>query len=143
MPFALKCVGICIILGTAACICSLPEDLAEAGEEGPWRRYRSKPDHHRDRHRRRLRDHVRLKQSIRENQSGRQEQQERSDQLPVVGARNNSEDEPRHQPQQDGDGWVVYGADDVWVKLVAAVSPAQRNRCLSPPCGEVRTLSQC
>lgn len=139
-----KVVGIGIILGTAAaCIYFLPKRWAEADEEGPRLPYHSETDQ------RWSRDQDSLTLVTREHQSGGQEQQEQQEQgglteeqPSVVQDQIKSEDGLRLQPQQDGIDWVVHEADDVWFELVAADLPAQRNRCLSPPCGEVRPLSQ-
>lgn len=141
-----KVVGIDIILGTAANICFLPKRWVGADEEGP------RPPHHSEADQRWSRDQDSLSLVTRERQSGGQELQEQQEQLEqrglteeqpsVVPGRVKSEDGLRLQPQQDGDEWVVHEADDVWLALVAADQPAQRSRCLSPPCGEVRPLSQ-
>jgi len=47
------------------------------------------------------------------------------------------EDGPRDQPRLLGGPEVVIGTGAVWSKLVTACFPAQRDRCLSPPCAEV------
>lgn len=159
-----KVVGVgIVILGTAVCNFSLLKSReTEADEGGPRRlRYRSETDHppwSRDQHNLTLvtREH---RSGRREQQQEQQEQQEAKEQqggqpegqnggltgekLSLVAQdQTESERRLRPHPQQDvgGDGRAarVHEADDVWLELAAADKPAQRNRCHSPPCAEVR-----
>lgn len=135
-----KVVGIGIILGTlgtAACILFLLNRRAEADEERPRLPYHSETNNRWSRHQDSL---------TRERQTGGLEQLGHGgvteEQPSMVQGQTKSEHGLRLQPQQDGNDRVVHETDDVWLELLAADLPARRNRCLRPPCGEVRPRSQ-
>jgi len=141
MPFVLIIVGMCITLATPYIYHSLPE---EARGERRRLRYRQKPDRRLERGRGHegSRDHFGVTQVV-EGQTGRHERKDtqhdlsgkdQGQSLSVGQAPNFSE--ATHK--RENKGWVAAA---VWSTLAAAGSPAQRRRCLSPPCGEVRTLS--
>lgn len=146
MRFRQKVVGVGIVLGTAANIFFLPKRWGVgADEERPRLPRRSETDQ-----RRWSRDRDNLTPVTREPRGGRgQEHREQEEQRglaegwpSVAQDRVKSEDAHRLQPQQAGVEPTFRDADDVWLQLAAAGLPAHRNRCLSPPCGEVRALSR-
>ncbi len=124
----LTVLGICIILGTTACIYFLPK---EEGNDGVRRlRYRPKHDRdpNRDRAQRDREQHDRDERRIGHDQGSAQQ---------VTQERRSWRQEQQLQLQPDGHG---RGGDAVWFKLTAASSPVRRHRCLSPPCREVRKI---
>lgn len=147
VPCGLAVVGVCIILGTAACMYFVLEGRAQAGKEETRLRHRPKFDRsHRDRDQRRSRYDRGSTHVMQEHQTSRREQQDKRGMVEVK-INNPSEDGPRLQPQQqqqnedehdDDRGWVADSADSVLSRLVAAGSPAQRDQCFRPPCDEVR-----
>lgn len=145
----LKVAGILNILGAAACIFLylLPKRWAEGDGAGPRLPSRSETDERRSRDQNNLTLTTREHQSEGQEQQGHQQEQQEEEQeqgglreeKPSVlqDQTKSGEDGPGTRPQQDGIDGAVHEADDVWLELVAAGLPAQRNRCITPPCGEV------